>query len=85
MNPSTPVCSFTTTSAPNEDAQRGRPKGGIPALLDGDDLGQTRAERSGVAESISVEMVMWSMKDVRICRYLLNIPLVFMRPTSTIS
>jgi hypothetical protein len=32
------------------------PKGNIPALLVVDDPGQTRAERSGVAESISVEV-----------------------------
>lgn len=32
------------------------PKSNIPALLVVDDPGQTRAERSGVAESISVEV-----------------------------
>lgn len=87
MNPSTPVCSFVTTPAPDEHAQWRRPKGStsIPALLDGDDPGQTRAERSGVGESISVEVEVWSIKGVRICRCRLNIRLVFMRSTSIIS
>ena len=84
--PSTPACSFATTSGPDEHAQRGETKRHIPALLDGDDLGQTRAERSGVAESISIEVEVWSTESVHACRCLLNTkPDLCVRPTSIIN
>jgi len=84
--PSTPACSFATTSGPDEHAQREETKRHIPALLDGDDLGQTRAERSGVAESISIEVDVWSTESVHACQCLLNATSdSCIRPTSTIS
>jgi hypothetical protein len=60
-----------------------RPKGNISAFLDVDDPGQPRADRSWVAESISVEVEVWSMKEFRACRRVLNISLIFTRAVAT--
>lgn len=70
--PSTPACSLATRSGPDEHAQRGETKRHIPALLGSDDLGRTRAGRSGVAESINIEVEVWSTESVHACQCLLN-------------
>lgn len=71
----------------NEHAQRGviKRQHCVPALLVVDDPGQTRAELSGVAELISVEVQLWSTKGVRACQHVLIISLIFMRPILHIS